>query len=266
MDIQEEIAEQASGVLAEAYRDLVQPSAKPVGTVASLLPRTVRLWFGKWERWVTNGEESLEKTAEAIRDKIRNTPEERLCEPESYIALPAIQQISYCYDSAELRDMYANLLATSMDSAVKDEVHPSYVELIKQLSPDEAKLLAVLSHDALIGSPVIDLQVDFGHDGGFRTVLRNFSLVGSDVCQHPDRIPSYLENLCRLKLIEISEAFRIKNEESYNPLIDSSMVQELKASTSLPDDASFGIVKKVLYITNFGRGFIKCCVDNYGSR
>ena len=263
MSVKDELAGQTSGVLTEVYKDIVQPSAKPVGTVASLLPRTVRLWFGKWERWVINGEESLEKTAEAIQDKIKDTPGERLCEPDSYVALPAIQQISYCYDSAELRNMYANLLATSMDSAVKDRVHPSYVEIIKQLSPDEAKLLAALPHDLGRATPVIDLRIKYGQGKGFVTVFRNYSLVGKKICQYQDLIPSYLDNLCRLKLIEIPDDSYLRDTDKYTLLSESTDMQQLKRETSLPDGASFDIHKKIMYVTNFGLGFIKCCVDDY---
>lgn len=60
---------------------------------------------------------------------------------EPYVAIPAIQQISYSYDSDELRDMYANLLANFMDKERSDLVHPSFVEVIKQLNPDEASSL-----------------------------------------------------------------------------------------------------------------------------
>lgn len=266
MSIEEEIAGQTSGALTEAYKDLVQPSARPLGTIVSLLPRTVRLWFGKWERWVVNGEESLEKTAEALQEKIKETPEERLCEPEAYVALPAIQQISYCYDSAELRDLYANLLATSMDSAVKDEVHPSYVELIKQLCPDEAKLLASLPRDTSTLLPVVDLQIKKGPGSGYVTLLRNLSLVGNEVCRHLDRVPGYLDNLCRLKLVEIPEEMRLVDESLYSTLIESLDLEALEADIPLPAGATFEIKRKVVYVTTFGLEFIRCCVDDYASK
>ena len=263
MNTSDELVKQTSGALTEAYRDLVQPTARPIGAIASLLPRTVRLWFGKWERWVINGEESLEKTAKAIQGKIEGTPEERLSEPDPYVALPAIQQISYCYDSAELRDLYANLLATSMDSAVKNQVHPSYVELIKQLCPDEAKLLASLPHDTVTLLPVIDLVIEYGGGKGFRTILRNYSQVGCGVCQCADRAPSYLDNLCRLKLIEIPEDLHLVDEDNYKPLTESATIQQLEADTVLPAGATFETKKKVIYVTSFGLGFIQCCVDDY---
>lgn len=263
MSVGEEIVRQSSGVLTEVYKDAAQPSLRAIGTTVSLLPRTIRLWFGKWEKWVVNGEESLEKTAEAIRKKVAKTPEERLCEPAAYVALPAIQQISYSYDSDELRNMYANLLATSMDTAVKDNVHPSFVELIKQLSPDEARLLSVLPRSTSDNEPVVDLRIKLKGDEGYNNVVRNYTLVGKDVCEHPEQVPRYLDNLCRLKIIDIPDGIRLAQEEAYDPLIESVELDSIKASVVLPEGARFDIDKKTLHVTNFGLAFIQCCVDDY---
>lgn len=40
--------------------------------------------------------------------------------------------------------MYANLLLSSMDDRTAEYVHPSFVQLLKEISPDEAKLLHTL--------------------------------------------------------------------------------------------------------------------------
>ena len=93
------LAEESGGVLKKAYTDVVEPSAKPVGIMLSFLPRTIRLGLSKWEKWIINGEESLQLTAEALQEKVEKIPEEKQCEPEPYVAVPAIQQIAYCFDS-----------------------------------------------------------------------------------------------------------------------------------------------------------------------
>lgn len=63
------LAEESGGVLKKAYTDVVEPSAKPVGIMLSFLPRTIRLGLSKWEKWIINGEESLQLTAEALQEK-----------------------------------------------------------------------------------------------------------------------------------------------------------------------------------------------------
>ena len=58
-----ELVGQTSGVLEKAYDDLAHPTAKSLGNTVSLIPRTIGVWLGKWEKWVINGEESIRLTA-----------------------------------------------------------------------------------------------------------------------------------------------------------------------------------------------------------
>ena len=105
-EIEKEILEQTKGVAVEVYKDDLSPAVKPIGEILGFLPRTIKLALSRWEKWLINGEESLRLTANAIKEKVRQVPEDKLVEPEPYVAIPAIQQISYCQNSEELRDLY----------------------------------------------------------------------------------------------------------------------------------------------------------------
>ena len=155
-----QVIDQSGGVLEKAYDDLAHPTAKSVGNTISLVPRTIGVWLGKWEKWVINGEESIRLTAEAVREKAEKIPEEKLTEPEPYVAIPAVQQLSYCYDSEELREMYANLLVSSMNIDTKQAVHPSFVDIIKQLSPMDAKVLEAMKQEQS-AIPVVTVRLNF---------------------------------------------------------------------------------------------------------
>ena len=67
-------------------------------------------------------------------------------------------------NSEELRNMYANLLAASMLKDEKENAHPSFVEIIKQLSPDEAKLLKKISESG-DAYPLIDVKLNVAGGG-----------------------------------------------------------------------------------------------------
>lgn len=90
MEAEKEIIEHTKEIAAEAYKDLVRPSAKPLGEILSLFPRTLKLAFKGWEKWLINREESLTLAAEAIKDKVKTIPEEKIVEPEAFVAIPAI--------------------------------------------------------------------------------------------------------------------------------------------------------------------------------
>lgn len=130
-DTTKEIIESTKNVSVEVYKDVAQPIVKPIGEILGFLPRSLKVALSGWEKWLINGEESLRLTAKAIKEKARAIPEEKLVEPEPYVAIPAIQQLSYCQNSSDLREMYASLIASSMNADTKWKVHPSFVDIIK---------------------------------------------------------------------------------------------------------------------------------------
>lgn len=252
-DIAKELVSQTAG---KVYDDIVAPSAKPIGTILSFIPRTIRLWLSNWEKWILNGERSMELTARAIKEKTANIPEEKLTEPEPYVAIPAIQQLSYSYDSEELRNMYANLLVSSMNIDTKPYVHPSFVDIIKQLTPDEAKLLKYLSHNP--NQPLIDVKLTYP-ENGYITQLHNFTNIGEGICENADEIYAYLDNLERLKIIEIPLGIYIKNEEVYKPLEEHTKVKQLMSSP-VPAECKMEIERHKFNLTAFGQNLIKICI------
>lgn len=254
-----ELVGQTSGVLEKAYDDLAHPTAKSVGNTVSLIPRTIGVWLGKWEKWVINGEESIRLTAEAVREKAAKIPEEKLSEPEPYVAIPAVQQLSYCYDSKELREMYANLLVSSMNTDTKQAVHPSFVDIIKQMSPDEAKLLKSIKENTSY-IPLVDLNIELGVGKGHVPFLKNYTNLGEGVCDTPHNISAYIENLDRLKLISIIDEIHMMDRSLYGPLESSSYFMAYK-NLPLPEGKRFSIKQKSFIVTSFGKKFIDTCIE-----
>lgn len=236
------------------YNDVITPSAKPIGIMLSYLPRTIRLAFSKWEKWIINGERSLELTGELIREKIQNIPEEKLTEPEPYVAIPAIQQLTYSFDSQQLREMYANLLVSSMNSDKKKDVHPAFVELIRQLCPDEAKLLKrIYPMRALY--PIIDVKSRNPKEG-FHYIIRNFCF--EEELEHFSKITQYLDNLERLKIIEITDLY-VLDDKVYEELEKNEFVTRVIELCKEPEN-TIEFVRKSFMITDFGIEFLRVCV------
>lgn len=164
-DNKNKILEQIPAVLTEVYSDIGHPVLKPIGEILSLFPRTIKVFMSGWDRWLINREESLILLAESLESKLEKIDESNLCEPESFVAIPTIQQLCICQSSKELREMYANLLATSMTSYRKGLVHPAFVEIIRQLTLDEARLLRSLKTSLLFLRRFIEILKSFSCDG-----------------------------------------------------------------------------------------------------
>lgn len=245
--------DESSGVLKELYTDIAHPVLKPTGEILSMFPRTLKAFLSGWDKWLINREESLKLTARAIEAKLSNIEESKICEPEPYVAIPAIQQLCICQNSDELRDMYANLLATSMIIDQKYKVHPSFVEIIKQLNPDEAKFLRSFNGRKLF--PLVDVRLQSPlKDGSYNDLRRNVTYQGYDVVENKDKIGSYLDNLNRLGIITIEDSHLIDDH-----LYDST-IKYIEDTMFVPEITSDGwkrIYRKHLFeLTDFGKLFI----------
>ena len=264
-EIEKEILEQTKGIAVEVYKDALSPAVKPIGEILGFLPRTIKLALSGWEKWLINGEESLRLTADVIKEKVKQVPEDKLVEPEPYVAIPAIQQISYCQNSEELRDLYANLLTASMNADKKWQVHPSFVDIIKQLTPDEAKYLKKLPPILAVLNPLIDVNFGIGEiPKGYLSAVTNFTDEHLDVLEHPENICAYIDNFIRLNLIEVPDG-RLTVMDSYDrmkkhPLVRNP-IQFYPANTKIV--VKYTYKYKMFKLTNFGLSFIRVvCHDS----
>ena len=263
----EKLLEQSSGILGKAYDDLIHPSAKSLGNTISLLPRTVGVWLSGWEKWIINGEESIRLTAQAVQEKASKIPEEKLVEPEPYVAVPAIQQLSYCYNSKELREMYANLLVSAMNRDIQHDVHPAFVDIIKQLSPLDAKALQrILSLGKVI--TIIDIkQVDLEHTDEieqFRELCMGYSAELYDIFQNAYGVSASLDNLARLGLVEIYHGTYM-DLEKYERYETDPFLLEVKNYYPTDDKFRVDYIRGTAKLTTFGIRFCEVCCEERNS-
>jgi hypothetical protein len=139
-----EILNEAKVLTTEVYKDIAKLALQEVGSVtgrtvkALLFPIRGLLWG--WEQIEMIVEEGMKKKFEKI-------PEERKKSPDPEIAVPLLQALTYTAQNKSLREMYINLLANSMDRDKEKVVHPSFVEIIKQMNTLDAKVFEKLSQN-----------------------------------------------------------------------------------------------------------------------
>lgn len=253
------VVDKADGVALEIYKDIVQPASKPIGDILGFLPRTVRLLMRGWEKWLINGEESIRLTAQAIQEKVERIPPEKIVEPEPYVAIPAIQQICYCQDNEVLRNLYANLLVSSMNVDTKWKVHPAFVDIIKQLTPDEARIIDSVGNFKNNFLPLLDVKGKEKGDitEGHQILISNFTTVGFDVIENKDNICSYVDNLVRLNLFEIPPTYHLIDLLKYDLLKNNPVLLNKVEYYRAFWDIDYAY--KVLVITNLGLSFKRIC-------
>lgn len=242
----------------ELYGDALKPAAQESGKVIGRIPRTINAIFANWDKWLLGREYNVKTTEKLLEQKLANMNPENIVDPEMYVAVPALQALSYAINSEELRELYANLLAKAMNVNTKNDVHPALLETIKQMSPNDAIYFKLLS--SLNEHPVIDVKGIY--DTGVWDVLqKNRNLLGNEY-DYNDMSLS-ISNLIRLGLIGIPEGIFCADEddlEQYNKLIE--ILEKEYNINNYPQYESIEFDRKCIEITDFGDLFNKVCIQD----
>lgn len=254
-DVKAELMKGGIEFIKTTYDDALQPGAKEVGKALQTLGRAVNVALSPLQMFVWGWEQVAEYVADAVPQKLaqRKVSSERIKTPDPDVAVPALEALRY----SKLRENYATLLATSMDIDSAHEAHPSFVEILKQLTPDEVKILEFLPRVGL-HEPLVNLGYFVSADVGQFTTNRNVGTLGTDAgCEYPEALPKYVDNLCRLGLTEIPILTVLAQDWRYDRILALGIVKNGKED--VPQGSTFEVEKIVIGLTNLGSSFREAC-------
>lgn len=241
------------------YEDAIQPAAKELGTALQTVARTINVALAPISALVWGYDRILDFIETRVAEKLSKVPAENIVTPKPEVAGPALESLRYTGHDENLRELYANLLATSMDKKTATYAHPAYVEIIRNISPDEARIMRLFARCTRF--PVIDIHAQTKENAReYEPKVVNYSHVGKEAgCEHLHLAQSYIDNLCRLELLCINESARIAAPNTYEPLEEDPVLSPLKKQI----EASGRVVdfkRKILALTTWGTMFIQACV------
>lgn len=206
--------------------------------------------------------EALDELYKLVSEKLGSINTGSIIPPKARIAVPTLQNASITEES-EIRELYANLLANSMNSVVKDGVHPGFVEIIKQLNPDEAKILRYMSFHTTI--PTITLRYE-DEDGSGIEIVKNFSDAGETAaCEFPMQINTYFDNLIRLGLLESSTFSSLTDKSRYEPIKNHQYISIfVEAAARQVKYNKAKLNEGYMQLTDFGKAFCDACMQVSG--
>lgn len=273
----EKLVDAASG-LTEPVNTMVTPIAKsienvtdsPTKVVGKSLSDLFELVFGNFlEHANTKSKFKYQKKYEAFEqkslEKIESIPPEKVVEPQLSIIGPTLEVAKYYVESEELSEMFSNLIASSMNIDKLDEVHPSYVDIIKQLSPLDANNISFLANSGQL--PICDFRVELEKGKGHRVLEQDIFL---ELPEYPTNLQSIsIRNLIRLGLIKRPEDAYLTNENLYKKYEEHSLFKlyqrdlEVTKEKGNIDKAAKIILKKgYIELTTFGKSFVNTVVKS----
>lgn len=150
-------------------------------------------------------------------------------------------------DDGNMQEKWAALLANAADPKKSDDIHSSYIEILKQLTPIEAKILDdYYSLYQEIEEKIRWERTGFGHKS-------NFKVFKSEVCNNKDLSPEQFDliacNLIRLNLLQLPG------------ITDAAAITSDTGNKKLPL-----VIKtyEFVQLTPLGEGFVKSC--RYGRK
>lgn len=242
------------------YPDAIQPLAREIGKAAKTLGEAVNLALEPLRALIWSYETIKERFLPIVAHKLEGVPKERIVVPDLTVAGPAFEALRFTAHSEFLRELYANLLASAMDRETAHKAHPCFVDIIRQMSPDEARIVRLLAGRHV--SPLLSvIAQNKDPKKGYTLQLEYFSLLAEEAhCAYPELLPTYLSDLCRLGLAQIPETIFSTEEGIYEALENHAAVKQAIARIEGMEDRTPQTEKRALIVTALGMQFCDACV------
>lgn len=198
---------------APIYQDTFQPAMQELGKgFGGVMAR----WTAGWQMQGVEARKNIELFGEELVEKIESIPEEQQIVPPISLVFPVVNAISYLGQETELREMFSNLLASASNREQAKDVHPSFVEIIKEITPVEAGILKILQSEQKI--PAFIIRKVYNNRGG--TNLFQHVLEISDFNANLGSHSVGIDNLIRLRLIDVDYSMMFHDTKLYDTLLE----------------------------------------------
>ena len=243
-------------VKSKAYDDAAHPLMGWLGKTGGAFGHALYASIGlPVEKWAQRKEEQQKKLSERMEARISSIPEDRRIEPSFGTVQSIFEGLDSCLDEEILQAGFVNLLESAMDSRTASPLLKCHANTLKQLCPDEAKVLQVLYVKR--NQAFIEVRSCDKKSAGGVSVLRYVTNINDlSKCESPENIPSYLVHLETLGLLQIDEMGYILDEEEYGLL--ELMVQEVKIEIENSGRAC-RIDRGFIRMTPLGEDFARSC-------
>ncbi len=239
---------------------------KPATTLGNTISSIFDLVFGALPYLAEKQKLKYEHKLSAYKTKLENAidkiPVENKAEPNLQVAGQAIEDSKFCIETDELITMFIKLISSSLNKNTQSDVHPSFSQIIKQMTPLDAYVL--MDFKKYPELPICNYKLCFP-DNTFTTLSHNvfMNYSGEYLSKNLNALCISIASLCRLGLLEITWNYFSSNDSSYDIFFHNNFYDELK-NTYEHNGAKIDITKGKIYLTHLGMAFCSTCIpDNF---
>lgn len=259
VEIMTEVAkEQSKEIYNDGFKGATQEGGQALETIVGLFNNVILYPLKKAN---ITFKYKLEQFEDDLKENMRKIPEGNVIEPALNVVGPTIEALKYTIDTEDLREMYMNLLTSSMDIDKIQYTHPSYVDIIRQLTSLDALILKkAKEYDNLMRISRITFAFD---DKTYKNAMPR--LFAPDLLienYDPFLISSSIENLCRLGVFINYSVGLIGGDYSYctsHPYVLSRY--NLYKENGVNSMFEIKHADEAIGLTDFGQNFVKACIE-----
>ncbi|PKR84879.1 DUF4393 domain-containing protein [Heyndrickxia camelliae] len=198
----------------------------------------------------------LDAYKNSIAQKILTIEEDNLQEPPMSVVGPALEASKYYIEEETLREMFANIIAASMDKSKSKTVHHSFVEITKQLSPEDARNLVLFKDTD--NYPIVQFIFYLPNRDGYNIWKSNVFHGNLTNIRTGEENATSITNLSRLGLVSISYDESYINKNKYAIYRESDLFKTLQNQPN--SNATFDLKEGIVRISPLGKTFINICL------
>jgi hypothetical protein len=188
----------------------------------------------------------------------KSNPEEQRSDSNRDLLVRILKKLEETGDKT-VRELYLNLLRSDMTTYKKPYVHPSFVDIISQLSADETRFIHQLKATAYEPYAILDVVLlDKNNNAEFATGITNFTNDFDLSLSSREKIQLVVFNLARIGLIKINEGQAIADSKYYDT-IEASPLVSAKLRTPTPSNMLYKTKRKTFVLTEYGANFKLVC-------
>lgn len=192
-----------------------------------------------------------------IYQKFNQIPNDQFKEPPLNIIGPALEASKYYIATEEMREMFANLIVHACDQQMEPTVHPSFINILTQMSSIEASILSsfrpkqelkmgiyisstengqekpYLDADKIPGTGIYSFPEQIQPIVNYYLAKENEQLlvqgnvIKSDITDNEEEIAAAITNLIRLGLLETSFQMQVADKGKYDYFSTNKLYQTL---------------------------------------
>ena len=241
------------------YRDAIQPAARRPGHALAAPLALLNTAIRPVKSILLATNLVFDRLDEALRRRLKGVPaEEKIVEPPPSVAGPLLSSRTRSSSPSHRCGRCSSAsLPGAMNADTRGGAHPSFVEIIKQLSVAEARLLTAIAESApRTHFELLRIEAVDPKSGGHASLGIIVADVGSLAVTE---LPPVLGNLARLGILSVTFDEWLVADAGYEKLEARTDVEYSRKRLADAGRAP-KLARGVAAITAFGEGFVELCV------